>query len=198
MAKQPEQRCDQVLDAAERLFQHYGPQKTTVADIAREAEVGVGTVYLEFSSKNAIIEALSERRYKNVLEQMKKAAKKKRLTWSQKLEKMLQARAKGFLTVATGGTHATDLVKNTCKAVYKVRCWFETREQALLVEVLEGGKEAGEFHVDDLEQTASVLQQALASFSPPYIYKHHPDDLSEQLKLLHQLLIRGLQTPSIS
>ena len=33
-----------ILEAAGRLFRHYGPFKTTVADIAREARVGVGTV----------------------------------------------------------------------------------------------------------------------------------------------------------
>ncbi|TNE45798.1 MAG: TetR/AcrR family transcriptional regulator [Deltaproteobacteria bacterium] len=198
MGKEPDQRCDLLLDAAEKLFQHYGTQKTTVADIAREAEVGVGTVYLEFSSKNAIIEALSERRHRNVLNSMKKAGEKKGLSWSRKLELMLQARADGFLTLATEGTHATDLVKSSCKAVNKVRCWFGTTERSLLVNVLEGGQQAGEFQIQDPERIAAILQQALASFSPPFLYNHDPQSLAKQLQMLHQLLIRGLQAPGSS
>jgi hypothetical protein len=53
------ERRQTILAAAERLLRHYGPGKTTIAEIAREADVGVGTVYLEFSSKDAILEALS-------------------------------------------------------------------------------------------------------------------------------------------
>ena len=52
-------RSDQILDAAERLLRHYGRNKTTVSDIAREAGIAVGSVYLEFETKDAIVAALS-------------------------------------------------------------------------------------------------------------------------------------------
>ena len=64
-----------ILQAAERLLGHYGLQKTTVADIAREAKIGVGTVYLEFNSKDAIISELSDAKYRHVLRAMRRAAR---------------------------------------------------------------------------------------------------------------------------
>jgi AcrR family transcriptional regulator len=40
-----------ILDAAERLFEQYGYRKTTVEEIAQEARIGKGSVYLHFQSK---------------------------------------------------------------------------------------------------------------------------------------------------
>ena len=45
-----------ILDAAARLFEHYGHAKKTMADVARDAHDRGRTVYLEFDSKQAIVE----------------------------------------------------------------------------------------------------------------------------------------------
>jgi TetR/AcrR family acrAB operon transcriptional repressor len=45
------------LDAAARLFARYGFDKTSVDDIAREAGVSKGAVYLHFPSKDALFDA---------------------------------------------------------------------------------------------------------------------------------------------
>ncbi|MBF2054993.1 MAG: TetR/AcrR family transcriptional regulator [Candidatus Sericytochromatia bacterium] len=53
-----EQREARILDAAATLFVHYGFDKTSVADIAREAGISKGAIYLHFESKEALFEAL--------------------------------------------------------------------------------------------------------------------------------------------
>ena len=63
-----------ILECATRLFRHYGFTKTTVADIAREARVGVGTFYLVFASKDAIVEELSATAHNRVLRAMRAVA----------------------------------------------------------------------------------------------------------------------------
>jgi len=52
------QRAVQVLKAASRLMAHYGFDKTTMEDIAREAGVSKGALYLLWSSKDQLFEAL--------------------------------------------------------------------------------------------------------------------------------------------
>ena len=54
----PKVRRTRLLDAAADLFVRLGFDKTTVADVAREAGVGKGSVYLHFDSKEALLEAL--------------------------------------------------------------------------------------------------------------------------------------------
>lgn len=53
-----EQREAAILDAAATLFVRYGFDKTSVADIAREAGISKGAIYLHFASKDALFEAL--------------------------------------------------------------------------------------------------------------------------------------------
>ncbi|MCU0463766.1 MAG: TetR/AcrR family transcriptional regulator [Anaerolineae bacterium] len=53
-----DERQQRVLDAAQRLFLKYGYDKTTVNDIAAEAGISKGAVYLHFKSKEAVMDAL--------------------------------------------------------------------------------------------------------------------------------------------
>ena len=49
-----------ILAAARRVLARHGLRGTTVGDIAREADVAVGTLYLYFPSKGAVFAALRE------------------------------------------------------------------------------------------------------------------------------------------
>ena len=53
-----EERRQRILDVAAQLITHYGYDKTTVSDIAREAGISKGAIYLHFESKEALFEAL--------------------------------------------------------------------------------------------------------------------------------------------
>ena len=53
-----EDREGRILDAAAQLIAHFGYDKTTVSDIAHEAGISKGAVYLHFESKEALFEAL--------------------------------------------------------------------------------------------------------------------------------------------
>ena len=59
--KSPEDRRQEILDAAQRVFSERGVSKVTVADIADAAGVAKGTVYLYFGSKEHLLLALRDR-----------------------------------------------------------------------------------------------------------------------------------------
>jgi AcrR family transcriptional regulator len=65
-----QERADRILDAASKLIVHYGYDKTTVSDIAQEAGVSKGAIYLHWSSKEALFEALVWRESERVVEDM--------------------------------------------------------------------------------------------------------------------------------
>ena len=50
-------RAERLLDAASALLVRYGYRKTTIDDVAREAGVGKGTIYLHWKDKNALFRA---------------------------------------------------------------------------------------------------------------------------------------------
>lgn len=57
-----ENRRAHILAVAEKLFAQKGLHETSVADIAKEAEFGVGTLYKYFTDKNTLIESLVNNR----------------------------------------------------------------------------------------------------------------------------------------
>ena len=64
-----------ILDAAERLLAHYGYGKMTMSDLAEEAGIGVGTIYLHFSGKAEVAFAVFERSNRRVVEQLEAEAR---------------------------------------------------------------------------------------------------------------------------
>jgi len=56
-----EQRRNEILDAASKVFSKYGFAKTTIDQIANQADLGKGTVYQYFKSKNELFLSAGER-----------------------------------------------------------------------------------------------------------------------------------------
>lgn len=185
-------RRELILQAAARLLEHYGPQKTTVADVAREAGIGVGSVYLEFPSKEAIIEALSRARHEAVLQAMRLAAGQTGWSWAERLSNVMQTRLEAYLAQASGGAHARDLLHCANSAVKSASLWFHQEEQALIAELLAGGAADGEFDVTDAALTAQVLLRAYGGFTPPWILCADPAETRRLASAMHELVLRGI------
>jgi AcrR family transcriptional regulator len=179
-----------ILQAAGRLFGHYGPLKTTVADIAREARVGVGTVYLEFRSKDAILEVLSGNRHESVLDAQRRA-------WASeggartRLERVLDARFEAFLATAERDPHGRDLFRCASPAVEQAHRAFQREEHAQLAGFLAEAR--GELRVGDPERDAGTLLLAYCAFAPPHVFEAPPDRLRGALSRMHPLVLRGLE-----
>lgn len=62
-------RRTRLLEAAARLFARWGFDKTSVGEIAREAGVSKGGVYLEFSTKEALFQAVLHRELGRYMEE---------------------------------------------------------------------------------------------------------------------------------
>ncbi len=185
-------RRQQILDAAARLLHHYGPHKTTMAEIAREANIGVGTVYLEFPSKEAIVEELSTRRHAKVLEAMREASSKASMRASERLRALVDARVHAFLKLASDGAHAQDLVHCGNVAVKAAHGRFLEEERALIVTVLRDGERDGELDVRKAEVTAGVVLRAYASFSPPFVFSQPDAEVQRALACMHEIVLKGL------
>jgi AcrR family transcriptional regulator len=52
---------ERILDAAQRLFVRYGVKRTSIDDVAQEAGIAKGTVYLSFKSKAELFAAIADR-----------------------------------------------------------------------------------------------------------------------------------------
>lgn len=185
-------RRKMILQVAEELLRHYGVRKTTMGDIARAAEIGVGTIYIEFSSKDAILEELATSRHRHVLDCMRQARASEDAFPAQ-FRAVMNARIKSFMDLARKGAHAAELVHcGGCEPVQRAFDDFRGKQHAFLRDFLDEADRAGAAHVDDPDLMARVILQAYASFSPPDIFEIEADERVELLNGTHDLILDGL------
>ncbi len=155
--KPPEERRDELMNAAQRLFLKQGVRPTTIEQITSGAKVAKGTFYLYFPSKDEVLAALGERYGQEHLAKIKAAiAAKPEADWQEKLATWARACATSYL----------DSIRLHDIVFYGSRP--RTREGLVdnividhLSELLCEGGEAGAWSVDDPRFTAVFLFSGL-------------------------------------
>ena len=82
--REKEQRRNDIIDAAERVFFNKGLENATMDDVAEHAELSKGTLYLYFKSKEELYLAI-HLRGNLILKEMFEAAVKKPKTGIEKV-----------------------------------------------------------------------------------------------------------------
>lgn len=67
------ERAHRILDAAAELILRWGYDKTTIDDIARQAGVAKGTIYLHWKTRDALFVALLRRERVATLDEVRQA-----------------------------------------------------------------------------------------------------------------------------
>ncbi len=181
-------RKERILGVAERLFSHYGPAKTTVADIAKACGIGVGSVYLDFPSKEAILSALSSRKVQAVADEMRSAATS--ASRPHRVVQMLEARVAALFDLAAAGQHGCDLVRCEQQSVVPS---FGGDVRALLVEELGALRGHGELRAAwEPHAVVSTLEVAFAALTPPALFLLSRERAVADARALAELVVFGL------
>ncbi len=85
IVKDADERKNEILDVAQRLFQEKGYVQTTVEDIMRECNIAKGTLYYHFKGKEEILSAMINRQIDRQEETMREIAADKTMTAVEKL-----------------------------------------------------------------------------------------------------------------
>lgn len=91
VVKEAEERKNEILDVAERLFGTKGFDNTSTNDILNEIGIARGTLYYHFKSKEEILDAMIDRMIKQILEKVKPIVCKKNVPVLQRLTMMILA-----------------------------------------------------------------------------------------------------------
>ena len=89
VVKKHDERRNEILDAAEKLFAGKGYMKTTIMDILQEVGIAKGTLYYYFKSKEEVMDAVAMRYIDTGTEAVKKITEDKNLTALEKLTVLL-------------------------------------------------------------------------------------------------------------
>lgn len=89
--KTPEERKNEILDTANRLFNEKGYDNTSVADIINEVGIAKGTLYYYFKSKEDIMDGIIEKTSEKLLAASRQIADDDSLPVFEKMEKAIAA-----------------------------------------------------------------------------------------------------------
>jgi AcrR family transcriptional regulator len=157
---------DAILDATDRLLARYGYRKMTVEDIASEAHIGKGTIYLHFTSKEEVVLSHVDRivdRLKDRLREIGNSA----APAAERLRQMLLMRVMfRFDSIQHYTQSLNDLLAALRPGLLARRALYFEAEAQIFAEVLTKGREAGEFQFNDEHATAHALLQATNGLLP--------------------------------
>lgn len=91
VVKEAEERKNEILDVAERLFGTKGFDSTSTTDILNEIGIARGTLYYHFKSKEEILDAMIDRMTNRLIEKAEAIAARKEISVLQRLTMMMLA-----------------------------------------------------------------------------------------------------------
>lgn len=190
-----------ILEAARHRFLHYGYKKTTIDEIAADAGVGKGTVYLHFDNKEDVLLSLVRQVKRNITAQMRCIAEGM-ASPEEKLRRMAMAAILAVHDARSTAAHGVELVDELLQPKL-MECGQEEREKqyALLSGVIEEGIRRGEFTVPngDTHQAARHLMLSMVSFFPPNITPCHAEvgcrmSLETRVNAMLDFVFQGLRS----
>lgn len=186
------ERKEKILEAADRLLRHEGYKRTTIADIAQEASISVGSVYLEFESKDAIVTALSARCFERVYAAMIDAAAEGEPALA--LQRALEARTGTLHTIACASPYAREFFDcSVCPGVKDTSRRHAERELRWLETRLAEGVATELFELNDRpDVVAGTLLRLLDRLSPAHEHHLRGRSLAREVSRACELLVAGL------
>jgi AcrR family transcriptional regulator len=195
LAAAPPDLRTRVLDAADRLLARYGYRKMTVDDIAGEAGIGKGSVYLAFASKEDVALSCIDRMVDGLLDELRAIAAGPG-PHVDRLRRMLVRRVMGRVDYAR--THATsmDAMLAAVRPAFLLRRERHFAAEArVLAALLDEARRAGAARALDARPAAAALVTATNALLP---YSLSVEELGRRAEIerraraVAELLVEGV------
>jgi len=185
-----------ILDAADRLFRHYGYAKTTVADLARELSVSPANVYRFFTSKLEIVEAIAARmldlRHAHNLAIVASPG-----TATERMVRFFVDNHRMNVEAFAADPRAYEIVEVAMAEQWPTIADHLVQMTDVLEALIRDGIAAGEFAPQgEVRRAAALIRQAFVSFFHPTLLLQCSDDPERGgPEELAEFLIRALRCP---
>jgi AcrR family transcriptional regulator len=195
MSHQPEATREAILDAAEKLFGRFGYRKTTVQEIAEEAKIGKGTVYLHFESKESVALSTIDRLIQRVVDRLEAIAASEEPA-GERIRAMLVERVMiRFDGVQDYSSRIDELLSQIRNDLLLRRRYYFQAEAAILARVLKQGRASGEVETESPMATARAMIAATNSLLPYDLSARELGrrvDVERQIREVVDLILEGV------
>ena len=161
-----QENITRILDAAERLFRHYGYSKTTVADVARDLGMSPANIYRFFASKVEIHQAICGRMLAMSYELAANICHQK-ISASDRLRQYVRSQYQLTLDMMLDQQKVHEMVIVAIERDWHVIEKHIDSIHALLADVIRDGIAAGEFAEQDPEIASRCFGAATINLCHP-------------------------------
>jgi AcrR family transcriptional regulator len=187
---------DSILDATDRLLARFGYRKMTVEDIAAEAGIGKGTIYLHFSSKEEVVLSHVDRIVDRLKQQHLAVIARSENTAPERIRRMLLARVLfRFDSIQHYTQSLNDLLAALRPGLLARRAKYFEEEALLFAAVLNEGRASSEFQFENALATARALLEATNGLLPYSLSTSElgeRDEVERRTTAIADLLLQGL------
>ena len=187
---------ESILDATDRLLARFGYRKMTVEDIAAEAGIGKGTIYLHFSSKEEVVLSHVDRIVDRLKQQHLAVIARSKHTALERIRQMLLARVLfRFDSIQHYTQSLNDLLAALRPGLLARRARYFEEEAQIFAAVLAEGRTSGEFQIENEMAAAQALLEATNGLLPYSLSTNElgeRDEVERRTSAIAELLLHGL------
>jgi len=197
-------RTELIIEAGDELFARYGYERTSMDDIASHLNIGKGSIYLEFRTKEEILLAILNNYSQRLCKAMQEQADHATGSPLAILQKMMEESVMTVFDRATRDFHTPAALLHTSIQMKNHFPDFFAAKRALILKILTRAAQAGEIPKNKAsEEVAFAFMMGTSSLYPPYINNYSESqsrfsrsELSDRAPILIGMLISGLRKPN--
>jgi len=185
---------EQILDAAEGRFRHYGFGKTTMAEIASDCTMSAGNLYRYFESKDEIGVSIARRCMMALDGICREIAERSDIGPLVKLETMIREMSAENRRRFEVDTKLDELVNHMHDKRHETVQLFLDRLVRHIARVLEDGVREGEISAEDPYETAlDILHAGKSVVEPAAIMRMSEQEFERRMNGVTRLIIEGVR-----
>jgi AcrR family transcriptional regulator len=183
---------DQIVEAADEHFSHYGYEKTTVSDLAKAIGFSKAYIYKFFDSKQAIGEAICARTLSALLAAVDEAVAGA-TTPTEKIRRLFNTLTATGVSLFFNDRKLYDIAAAAAGEGWPSARAYAQRLRQILTEILREGRETGEFErKTPLDETVHAIYLVIQPYANPLLLQHNLDFAEEAPVQLSNLVLRSL------
>ena len=187
MAKTKEERHNEIIETAGKLFEEKGYEQTQVQDIVNEIGVAKGLFYYYFKSKDEVMEELADRYADAIIDAVNKLIDKDIATFD-KINRIFQI----FIDSAEKKSGIFMGILNVKNGITHERIFFNVGEKMvpLVTELILSGNDNGECNCSDPKFITEFLVSGLFNIMNQISPDEKIDYLKEKLPTIKTMILK--------
>ena len=183
---------DQIVEAAEAHFSHYGYDKTTVSELAKAIGFSKAYIYKFFDSKQGIGEAICSKTLNDIVAAVEEAMADASSP-TDKFRRMFKSLVSNSVSLFFNDRKLYDIAAHSAGEGWPSALAYAARLRQILTEVVREGRECGEFErKTPLDETVHAIYLVMLPYANPLLLQHNLDLAEEAPVQLSNLVLRSL------